>query len=139
MISVKSLRKAEVDVFMRRFGEVPSALAMEGTSLTRSLPYFALRSSSSPKSSARIMQASTHTGFMPAPRSALQLSHFTMSDFSSSNWGAPYGHDIMHALHPMHTSSLCRTIPDSESLNIAPVGQFATHAGLSQWLQPMLI
>jgi hypothetical protein len=39
---------------------------------------------------------------------------------------ASYGHAAMHALHPMHAALSKSTIP-SERLNIALVGQAATH------------
>src|SRR5512136_3173997 len=40
----------------------------------------------------------------------------------------------MQALHPMHLSAVtCTTLPNGSTWE-APVGQHATHGGLSQWL-----
>ena len=86
--SLKDVSEADSLALMRMFGFV-SAVPSAGNSLTRSVPYFATRSSTSPKSRARIMQASTHTGLRPPSRSALQLSHFTMRFWSSTHWRSP--------------------------------------------------
>ena len=47
---------------------------------------------------------------------------------------ASYGQAAMHALHPMQASLSKSTIP-SGRVNIAPVGQAATHGASSHWLQ----
>ena len=43
--------------------------------------------------------------------------------------------DLCQVPQPMHTSGSAFTRPVSASFRMAPVGQFSTQAGLSQWLQ----
>ena len=99
-------------------------------------PIFAI-SSASPKSSARAGQASTHTGFSPAATRSAHPLQRTAFFFSSSTFGALYGHTMAHVPQPMHFSSSMDMRPVSASLMMALCGHFSKQTGESQWLHDM--
>ena len=112
------------------FGFVSSALGSGATAATS--PYFFRNSEISPKSSARSGHASTQMGCLPCVTRSAHRSQRTAFFFSSSTFGALYGHTMEHVPHPMHFSGSLFTMPVSGSFEIAPCGHFAMQAGLSQ-------
>ncbi len=63
--------------------------------------------------------------------SCRQKSHFAITPFGASYFGAPNGHAISQYRHPMHRASWWITTP-SARFSYARDGHAATHAGRSQ-------
>src|SRR5687768_15769456 len=91
-------------------------------------------SARSPTLIAWVGQTTTHAGSRPTSIRWAQKLHFSAEWSSGLMKMASYGHAAMQALQPIQIDLSKSTIP-SDRLNIADVGQAATHGACSHWLQ----